>query len=103
VWVGLNAVNMLIAVPIMHRRLLPHDMGGYFRDIGFPFLAALGVAGIARLAFANLNSPVSIFFALLTVGFASLATAALAAPIIRLAIQSSAAAAITIAKVQYSK
>jgi O-antigen/teichoic acid export membrane protein len=103
VWVGLNAVNMLIAVPIMHRRLLPHDMWGYFRDIGFPFLAALGVAGIARLAFAHLTSPGSIFFALVVAGVASVATAAVAAPIIRSAIKTSAAAAIMSAKLQYSK
>jgi O-antigen/teichoic acid export membrane protein len=103
VWMGLNVVNMLIAVPIMHRRLLPHDMWGYFRDIGFPFLAALGVAGIAKLAFAHLTSPVSTFFALVIAGVASLAMAAVAAPIIRSAIKSSAAAALVTAKVQYSK
>jgi O-antigen/teichoic acid export membrane protein len=103
VWLGMNLVNMLIAVPIVHRRLLPHDMWGYFRDIGFPFFAALGVAGIARLAFAHLTSPVSIFVALLTAGFASLAMAAWAAPIIRLAIKSSAAEALMGAKLQCTK
>jgi O-antigen/teichoic acid export membrane protein len=49
VWVGLQAVNMLVGVPLTHRRLLRREMGHWFlRDVGPSLVAVLLLAGLAR-------------------------------------------------------
>jgi O-antigen/teichoic acid export membrane protein len=50
VWLGLNALYILIAVPWMHRRLLRGDAWRWWvRDVGPPLVAALAIALPARL------------------------------------------------------
>ncbi len=51
VWAILNVLNMLIAVPIMHRRLLPRETWKYFSDIGLPLLGSIVTVTIGRLVF----------------------------------------------------
>lgn len=51
VWAVLNVLNMLIAVPIMHRRLLPHETWKYFSDVGLPLLGCILTAAMGRLVF----------------------------------------------------
>ena len=83
VWAGLNVLNMLIVVPIMHRRLLPGETWRYFGDIGFPLLATMGVATLGRWAFADVTSPVMTFACVFTVWLVGVFAAILATPHIR--------------------
>ena len=62
VWLVLNAIYVLIAVPWTHRRLLVGDAGRWFlRDVAPPLLAALGVAFLARTLIAAPMSRVATF------------------------------------------
>jgi O-antigen/teichoic acid export membrane protein len=83
VWAGLNIINMLVAVPIMHRRLLRHEVWGYFGDIGLPLASTLGVAALSRLVLWNFRSPLITLISLTCVWVGGLVTAVLAAPQIR--------------------
>ncbi len=72
-WIALNAGYFLFEIPVMHRRLLRREMGGwYLRDIALPLLLSLLIGGVARM-----TTPVSLerfemrFGMLLWVGFAS--------------------------------
>ncbi len=43
IWMGLNAGYILIQIPLMHRRILPGEMGAwYLRDLALPLAAATG-------------------------------------------------------------
>ena len=82
-WSFLNMMNMVVAVPIMHRRLLPREVWKYFGDVGLPLLAAVGVAAIGRLIVVH---PVSPLFTIATLGLLWMATvvvSVLAAPKVR--------------------
>lgn len=83
VWAGLNALSMLIVVPIMHRRLLPRELWGYFGDVGFPLVAALAITAFGRLAFPKLTSPIATLAAVSSIWLAALMMAALSAPHVR--------------------
>lgn len=79
-WAVLNILNILVVVPIMHHRLLKHEAGKYFKDIGIPMAAAIGIVAIGRLAFANPASPGGMIATLSFVWFSALVVAVLAAP-----------------------
>jgi O-antigen/teichoic acid export membrane protein len=96
-WAVLNVLNMLIAVPIMHRRLLRGEAWRYFGDIGLPLIATMGIAMLGRLMLANLTSPFVMFAGILSVWLGCLVVAVLAAPYVR----SWAVAQLTTAKLQY--
>jgi O-antigen/teichoic acid export membrane protein len=50
VWPAMNLGYLLFMVPLMHRRLIPREMGRwYVEDVLFPMAAALAVVGLARL------------------------------------------------------
>lgn len=74
---------MLIAVPIMHRRLLPGETWRYFGDIGLPLVFTVAMAAIGRLVFAKLESPFAALSALVGLWLVSLGGAVVAAPQIR--------------------
>jgi len=58
VWLGLNAVYMIVGVPLTHRRLLKGEaIRWYTKDVGIPLTGTLIIAGIARLIFPSLVSP----------------------------------------------
>jgi len=58
VWLGLNAVYMIVGVPLTHRRLLKGEAVRWFtRDAGIPLAGSLAIAGTARLIFPALESP----------------------------------------------
>jgi len=82
-WAVLNILNMLIAVPLMHRRLLRGEAWRYFRDIGLPLLATMGIAMLGRVVFADLSSPFATLACILIVWLGCLVVAVLAAPHIR--------------------
>jgi O-antigen/teichoic acid export membrane protein len=49
VWVILNGCYIVVAIPLMHKRLLPLEMMRWYKeDIGRPFLVSLLVAGTFR-------------------------------------------------------
>jgi O-antigen/teichoic acid export membrane protein len=83
IWAILNILNMLVVVPIMHRRLLPGELWGYFGDVGLPLVSTIGIALLGRLVFSNLGSVLMTLVALPSVWLASLITAVLAAPLVR--------------------
>ena len=82
-WAVLNAVNMVVVVPIMHRRLLQHETWGYFKDIGFPIVATIGVVALGRLVLPDLTSPLATIAILSGVWLCAFVVAVLAAPLIR--------------------
>jgi O-antigen/teichoic acid export membrane protein len=83
VWAGLNIVNMLVAVPIMHRRLLRHEAWGYFADIGFPLVTAISIAALGRVLLVHTGSPITTVTALASLWLASVFAAGFAAPRVR--------------------
>jgi O-antigen/teichoic acid export membrane protein len=83
VWAVLNILNMLVVVPITHRRLLPGEVWGYFRDVGLPLASAIGMAMLGKLIFASPSSSVKTVAVLSGVWLGSSVMAVLAAPRIR--------------------
>jgi len=80
IWAILNVLNVLISVPIMHRRLLPLETRKYFSDIGLPLLGVGVTATIARLVFARINSAAVALIVLGCLWLASLTVSVLLAP-----------------------
>ncbi|HEV2396659.1 MAG TPA: oligosaccharide flippase family protein [Candidatus Sulfotelmatobacter sp.] len=87
IWAIVNVLNLLIAVPIMHRRLLSHDVWGYFSDIGRPLLCTTAITTIARFAFTKPESSLSTVAVLAGVWALSLLSAVIAAPQVRTALR----------------
>jgi O-antigen/teichoic acid export membrane protein len=83
VWVALNVMNMLVVVPIMHKRILPHEARGYFKDVGLPMVAIIVTAALARLAFPNLTTPGGTIAALSSVWICCQIVSVLVAPRLR--------------------
>lgn len=84
VWLGLHSINLLIGVPLTHRRLLQHEMSRWvFHDIVPPLLAAAVVAGLGRALIVGRMSPWATSASSSVVLLAALATAAGVAPLIR--------------------
>jgi O-antigen/teichoic acid export membrane protein len=87
IWAILNVSNMLIAVPIMHRGLLPGETRNYFSDIGRPLLIVIATVIIGRFMFTKIDSPLLTFAVVAGLWLASSTGAILVAPLIRLAIR----------------
>jgi O-antigen/teichoic acid export membrane protein len=83
VWAGLNVLNLLVAVPIMHRRLLRHETWQYFTNLGLPLVVAFGVAIIGRFAFSSSNSVALTLFAVSAVWAGAVLLAVLVSPDIK--------------------
>jgi O-antigen/teichoic acid export membrane protein len=83
IWAILNVLNMLIVVPIMHRRLLPRETWRYFSDIGVPLLCTTATAAVGRFVFTKLETPLATLAVLAGLWLASLGAAVVAAPLIR--------------------
>jgi O-antigen/teichoic acid export membrane protein len=50
VWVILNSGYFLIGLPLVHRRLMPHDnWRWYWQDVSLPFLTCFSIAALGRL------------------------------------------------------
>jgi hypothetical protein len=81
---SLQIANMLIGVPLTHRRLLRHEMTLWFsRDVGPSVVAVALVAGVGRVLITGPMSPLGTSATLLAVFLAALAAAACLAPAIR--------------------
>jgi O-antigen/teichoic acid export membrane protein len=83
-WVTTNALQMLIAVPLTHRRLLPKEARRWaFEDTAFPLLAAATVLLVGRVVLHGPMEPAVTIGAIGVIFMAALAAAALAAPDVR--------------------
>lgn len=81
-WALLNGSYILFAVPLMHRRLLPSAMRGWYIDDTLkPLLSAVIVAQFWRLVLPPPTSRALEFFALATVSGTTLTAAALMTPL----------------------
>ena len=86
VWFGLNAGYLVVVVPIMHRRLLAGEQGGwYVQDVILPLLAATGVAVLLRAVAPDFSGRIAQAVLLLAIGALVLVAAALSASQIRAA------------------
>ena len=83
IWTILNALNMLIAVPVMHRRLLSQHTWKYFRDISMPLLVTVVVVTIGRVLVLQLESRAAILTALFGLWLVSSMVSVLVSPCIR--------------------
>jgi O-antigen/teichoic acid export membrane protein len=87
-WVLLNAAYVLLAVPVMHRRILRGEQWRWYGvDVGLPLLAALVAAGGCRWLFDHLGSPdlprLGMLACLAAAGLFTAGAAAAAAPMVR--------------------
>lgn len=77
-WAGINFIFILVALPIMHRRLMPGELKNwYLRDV----LPTLVVSGLVSSAISELSAPPSIggfSYSVMVVLLASVATLSLA-------------------------
>jgi O-antigen/teichoic acid export membrane protein len=84
VWLGMQAANMLIGIPLTHRRLLKTEMTSWiFQDIGPLALTVLLVSGVSRMLITNPLPPLATSATILLVLFCAVVAAACAAPVIR--------------------
>jgi O-antigen/teichoic acid export membrane protein len=85
IWAILNVLNMLIAVPLMHRRLLPRETWKYYGDVGLPLLAIIVTVTIGRLlfGFAQIESRLATFASVACLWLVCSFVAVLTAPHIR--------------------
>ena len=82
-WVAVNLSNMLVVVPIMHKRILSHEAWGYFKDIGVPMVAVIAMAALGRLVLPQLTSWGATMAALAGIWIFCQAVSVLAAPLVR--------------------
>lgn len=80
-WAGINASYLLIAIPIMHRRLLPDSMWQwYLRDTLRPIAVAVVVCQLWRLTLAPTGGRFTELLAIGLISTTTLAAAAVTAP-----------------------
>lgn len=83
-WIILNAGYVALAVPAMHRRLLPGEMWRWYReDVGIPATATCAVVALARLVFPDptLERPLQGIFLVLAVAVLAQLAGILATPV----------------------
>lgn len=83
VWAILNILNVVVVAPLMHRRLLPGEVWGYFRDIGLPLASTIILAALGRLVFGSPATSARGLIVLSSVWLACVIAAASTAPRIR--------------------
>jgi hypothetical protein len=84
VFLGLQLINMVVGVPLTHRRLLRHEMTNWFlQDIVPPLAASVLVVGLARVLVTTPMSPIVTLAVLLLVLLVALLAATSVAPQIR--------------------
>lgn len=85
IWVALNASYVLVAVQLMHRRILRGEqLRWYVQDVGVPLACAAAAAAALRWALTPLGHGIAGQIAILAIASAAtLAVAAVAAPLVR--------------------
>lgn len=90
-WAAVNAFFIVVALPIMHRKLLPGEMASwYLRDVLPPLAVSGAVVGLGRMLTRapDLSSPVYSLSVVSIITTAALCAATLATPIGREIVQS---------------
>ncbi len=83
-WVILNCGCFLIAIPIIHHRLLPREnCRWYWQDVFLPLAACLSTSGLGRLFMGDQMSQLATIVYLSAVSFITLAVTALSTPTTR--------------------
>jgi len=78
-WVILNSVYFFVAIPLVHRRLLPHENWHWYgEDVGIPLIASLSLAGLGRLFMGGQMSQLMTILYLGIISIATLGAAAMA-------------------------
>jgi len=81
VWIALNAGYFLIEVPIMHHRILKHDMWPwYLRDVGIPAFIVFCVVGASRVLMPQSGSLYFNFFWIAVTGIFAMFFSSLSTP-----------------------
>ena len=84
VWVILNAGYFFISMPLVHKRLLPHEnWRWYWQDVGLPLIASLIVAGSGRLLMGGQMSQFMMVVYISIVSFLTLTITVMATPTTR--------------------
>lgn len=84
VWVILNVSELIISIPIMHKRLLRNEKWRwYFEDVGLPFGVALLVAGSLRFTISTPLHNLSLGACIVVISAITLMAAALVTPVTR--------------------
>lgn len=85
VWLTLNLAYVLLMLRIMHRKLLPGELRGWFIvDTGGPLVAALAVAGLWKLVTGTPSTYAAMLLNLACVSLFTAVAAGLAAPQVRM-------------------
>lgn len=84
VWAGLNAAVLIFEMPLMHRRLLRHEIWRWCgEDVAFPLAAAAGTAFLCRWLMPKGLNEFGEFSVLLVTSIFVLIAAATSAPVVR--------------------
>lgn len=86
-WLALNLAYIFVAVPIMHRRILPTEKSSWFaRDVGIPVTATFVAAFIMRsfMPVADIHNIVGTIETIAVSGFVTFSIAFLTVPVVRL-------------------
>ncbi len=97
-WLLLNGAYVLLALPLMHRRILRGEQWRWYGiDVGLPLAAALAAAGSSKWLFDHLDAQdlprLGVLACLAAAGLLTAGAAALAAPLVRARLSGAVAAA----------
>jgi O-antigen/teichoic acid export membrane protein len=83
-WLAINVTYVLLLIPLIHRRLLPREIGSwYLRDVLPPLATALTATLLAKWTIPTLQRDLSGLVWLLVIGMTVLATTAMASAGVR--------------------
>ena len=82
-WVGLNSLYLVVNLPLMHRRLLPHELWRWYANTAAPLAVAAIVALALRQLVPTFESRLAELGAIVFVSTLTLLSAAVAAPMLR--------------------
>ena len=84
VWVGANAIFVIVELPLMHRRLMPGELGNWYKKDVLPAVAAaltIVVIGRTLVPVPTLATPLNSLAVLVIISSLTLAAAVLAMPL----------------------
>jgi O-antigen/teichoic acid export membrane protein len=83
-WIVLNAIYMLIIIPMMHRRLMKTEMQNWiFNDALIPLAAAVIIPGVCRWLISIPNSPAMAFISLFCILISAITATVFVSPQLR--------------------
>jgi len=83
-WTIFNSSYFFIAIPLAHRRLVPHEnRRWYWQVVCIPLMASLSIAGLGRLLIGGQTSQFMMMLCLITVSISTLGITAIVTPATR--------------------